>query len=155
MAIYLTLEDGSKVQMLQPQLKDHLYYADVGIEFGIQVVTGIEMDAFNEEFVSLYQWRFKRGDTSASGDRLDDVIKAEMIEAEDLLKKVLAKVDSGEYPFDRSNLRFRLHDAKSFLTCARKEYDGDTDYSTQIAAMPCPDDPETHELTFDLSYSAY
>ena len=154
MAVYLRLEDGNTITLLQSQLKNHVYYADVGIECGTREVTDIWLDEYNHEYVELYQWRKKKGDKASSGNRIDNVLEAEMIDAEDLFKKVLAKVDSGEYPFGRKHLKFRVSDAKAFLTSAREEYAGDSDYPYQIASMPCPEEPETHILIFDLAYSA-
>ena len=67
---------------------------------------------------------------------------------------MLAKVQSGEYPIPKDKLEFSRKRAKGFLTDAREGYDGETDWSCQIAELPDPDDPQTHKITFELCFSA-
>ena len=76
MAVALTFENGDFVVLNQSELKNHLYYADAGIECGTRVVTQVEKVGFDEEFVSLYRWRLQKEGGSGSGDRLADVMEA-------------------------------------------------------------------------------
>lgn len=89
MAVELTFQTGGRVLLQQSQLKNHLYYADAGIAFGTEVVTHVEKVGYDEEFVTLYEWRVKKDDGSGSGSRLDDVIENEQIDSEALHNRFL------------------------------------------------------------------
>lgn len=155
MAIELRFENGGSVQLQPSQLKNHLYYADAGIEGRTHVVTSIEKVGFDEEFITLYRWRMTKDNGSGSGSRLRDVIEDEVIASDALYDKVLEHVKAGDFPFTEDQMKFTREGAKQFLTEAREEYDGDSDFGWQIAESPDPDSPETHKITFELCYSAH
>lgn len=52
-------------------------------------------------------------------------------------------------------MTFTPEDAVEFLSEAREEYDGEIDYSRRIAEVLDPDDPDTHKVVYELSYSAH
>ena len=153
MPIVLTLAGGGTRELLPSQLKDHLIFQDAGRELA---VTAVDREGFDEECITLYRWRMTKDNGSGTGDRLKDLIEyEEQISPDALYDTVLKHVKAGDFPFTEDQMKFTRESAKQFLTEAREEYDGDSDFGWQIAEYPDPNSPETHKIAFELSYSAY